>query len=114
MPNSGNGRGPGSLPPVGTRGSGPLEAAEASEPSAPAEPAEAAGASAVAGSPTAAIAADLASGAIDAATARARLIEQAVRAQLPPGASPALLAAIRAEVEDLLRDDPVLERLLRP
>jgi hypothetical protein len=67
------------------------------------------------GSPvTHAIAADLASGAIDGATARARLIEHAVRAQLPPDASPATIAAVRAEVEELLRDDPVLEELLRP
>jgi hypothetical protein len=70
----------------------------------------------VAGSPlsTDAIAADLASGAIDPATARARLIEHAVQSQLPSDADPAMVAAIRAEVEALLADSPLLEQLLRP
>lgn len=122
MPNSGNGEGPGSLRPVGRRSSGspsPSEAVGAAGGPAPTEATTAApaatAASPVAGSPlTEAIAEALGSGAIDPQTARARLIEHAVRAQLPPDASPATIAAIRAEVEDLLRHDPVLEQLLRP
>jgi hypothetical protein len=120
MPNSGNGPGP--LRPVGNRGAGsltPSEAAGAAGASAPAEAAgaaqEATAAAPVAGSPpTEAIASALASGAIDPETARAQLIDQAVRSQLPHDASPATVAAIRAEVEALLRNDPLLEQLLRP
>jgi hypothetical protein len=61
---------------------------------------------------TDAIAEALASGAIDAAEARAQLIEQAVRAQLPAGADPALAAELTAEVAALLEADPLLEALL--
>ncbi|MCX4245857.1 hypothetical protein [Paraliomyxa miuraensis] len=61
-----------------------------------------------------AIASGLAAGNLDLPAARSQLIERAVRAQLPPNASPATIAAIRAEVEALLHDDPRLERLLRP
>lgn len=61
-----------------------------------------------------AIASALSSGAIDAAEAKARLIDEAVRAQLPEGTDPAVVAAVRAEIEALLANDPVLEDLLRP
>lgn len=61
-----------------------------------------------------AIASALGSGAIDAAEAKARLIDEAVRAQLPEGTDPAIVEAVRAEVEALLAGDPVLEDLLRP
>jgi hypothetical protein len=122
MPNSGNGAGPGSLRPVVRRGSGSLtgsDAAPAAEGPGPAEgtgsPPPAPRTGAVAGSRiTEAIAAGLAHGTLDGATARAQLIEHAVRAQLPPDASPATIAAVRAEVEALLRDDPLLDELLRP
>ena len=120
MPNSGNGPGP--LRPVGSRGAGALTPSDAAGAAGAAAPAEGAGAAQgasraapVGGSPlTEAIASALASGAIDPETARAQLIDHAVRSQLPHDAPPATVAAIRAEVEALLRDDPVLERLLRP
>jgi hypothetical protein len=56
----------------------------------------------------------LAAGTLDAETAKARLIEEAVAAQLPPGTDPARAAELRAEVAALLEADPVLARLLRP
>ena len=61
---------------------------------------------------TEAITSALASGAIDAAEAKARLIDEAVRAQLPEGADPATVAAVREEVEAVLAGDPTLEALL--
>jgi hypothetical protein len=61
-----------------------------------------------------AVAEALAAGAIDADQARAQIIEQMVRAQLPAGSDPALVAEVRAEVEALLEGDPLLESLLRP
>jgi hypothetical protein len=73
----------------------------------------AASGSAAALASTDAIADALANGAIDAAEARAQLIEQSVRAQLPTGADPALVAEVRAQVEALLQGDPLLESLLR-
>ena len=63
---------------------------------------------------TDAIADALATGAIDAAEARAALIEQVVRAQVPAGADPAFVAELQAEVAALLESDPLLEALLRP
>jgi hypothetical protein len=75
------------------------------------------GAAAVGGaevSDPAAIADALASGAIDAQTARAQLIDAAVASQLPADASPALAASVRAEVEAMLAGNPTLEALLRP
>jgi hypothetical protein len=62
---------------------------------------------------TEAIATALSTGAIDAAEAKARLIDEAVRAQLPEGTDPAIVAAVRAEVEAMLTNDPLLEDLLR-
>ena len=120
MPNSGNGPGP--LRPVGSRGTRSLTPSEGAGAAGTAPGAEgvasaqgAAAAAPVPGSPIAdAIASALASGEIDPQTARKRLIEHAVQSQLPHDASPAMVAAIRAEVEDVLQDDPVLERLLRP
>ncbi len=60
-----------------------------------------------------AVAAALGAGTIDSAQAKAQLIDQALRSQLPPGADPATVAALRAQVEALLANDPVLEDLLR-
>ena len=59
------------------------------------------------------IAQALAAGTIDADVAKAQLIDQAVGAQIPPGASAELVAEIRAELTALLEADPVLEQLLR-
>lgn len=119
MPNSGNGDPTDPLRAVGGRGAGPLLPTERPAAAAPAhastatQGAKAAGS--VARSPeTEAIASALASGAIDPDTARAQLIEHAVRAQLPPDAAPATVAAVRAEVEALLGGNPLLEQLLRP
>ncbi len=63
---------------------------------------------------TAAISQDLATGAIDASEARARLIDEAVRSQLPEGADPALIEQVRSEVAALLASDPILDTLLDP
>lgn len=63
---------------------------------------------------TDAIAQALATGAIDASEAKAQLIDEVVRTQLPAGADPALVAEVRAEVEALLAADPILEKLLTP
>lgn len=60
------------------------------------------------------VVADLAAGRIDAAAARARLVDEAVAAQVGPGADPALIAEIRAQVEALLDNDPTLAALLSP
>ena len=59
------------------------------------------------------VASELASGAIDGEQATARLIEQAVRAQLPPDAEAAAIQALTSEVEALLAADPTLNALLR-
>jgi hypothetical protein len=87
-------------------------AAEAAEGSRGAAAVEGVGESGRAGGAEA-IASALSSGAIDAAEAKARLIDEAVRAQLPEGTDPAVIEAVRAEVEALLAGDPVLEDLLR-
>lgn len=63
---------------------------------------------------TEAIAQALASGAISAEEAKARLIDEAVRSQLPADADPALVESVRAEVEASLYGDPTLARLLSP
>jgi hypothetical protein len=60
-----------------------------------------------------AISQDLATGAIDGAGARARIIDRTVPRQLPAQVDPELLERIRAEVELLLEADPTLARLLR-
>lgn len=60
-----------------------------------------------------AISEDLATGAIDPATARTRLIERSVSGQLPASVDPALVERIRAEVDCLLEADPTLARLLK-
>lgn len=122
MPNSGNGDPTDPLRAVGGRSTGPVSHPETITPSDAAAPADGSTAAqattqaaSVAGSPeTDAIAAALASGAIDPQTARAQLIELAVRARLPHDASPATISAVRAEVEALLVGNPLLERLLRP
>lgn len=56
----------------------------------------------------------LAAGEIDAVEAQRRLIESVVAEQLPSDASPELEAAIRAEVEAMLADDPTMRALLTP
>lgn len=122
MPNSGNGDPTDPLPPVGSGGAQPLAPGgapagsdRAAEVSGSGGPEAAQAAESVAGSPDPdAIASALASGALDPRTARAQLIDRAVRAQLPRDATPETVAAIRAEVEALLGDDPVLEQLLQP
>lgn len=60
-----------------------------------------------------AIADALATGAIDGDEARAALIAAAVQAHLPADVDPILLSRIRADVEAMLADDPVLAELLR-
>ena len=62
---------------------------------------------------TDAIADALEAGAIDAEAARARLIEDALAAHLPADADPAVVEAVRADIEAALADDPTLDRLLR-
>jgi hypothetical protein len=61
----------------------------------------------------AAIADALAAGAIDGDEARAALIAEAVQAHLPADADPILVSRIRADVEAMLADDPVIAELLR-
>jgi len=58
------------------------------------------------------ITAGLESGAIDAAQAKAALIEQALAAHLPPDADAALVAEVRADLEAALANDPTLTSLL--
>jgi len=86
----------------------------------PAGVVEATGADAVAAveiveaSGTEAIAEALRSGEITPAQAQERLIDQVVLAQLGPDAPEALVEQVRAEVTELLRDDPTLQALLSP
>lgn len=75
--------------------------------------AEVGGVGAVAADPIAAIGDALATGAIDPETARSRLIDAVVAAQMPAGADPAVWQEIRADVEALLAGDPNLMALLR-
>lgn len=74
---------------------------------------EVAAVGAVAADPIASINDALATGAIDADTARSRLIDAVVASQMPPGADPAVWQAIRAEVEALVAGDPTIADLLR-
>jgi hypothetical protein len=113
------------IPPVRLRASAqPLERTKAADGAAAAEGteaiAEAAASTAVepaegAGAPSGidAIAQALASGSLDVEQARAALVADAVRAHLPADADPALVSRIRAEVEAMLTDDPVIAELLR-
>ena len=87
----------------------PEAGAEVSE-VAQADPADPAGAIAEVGE-DAAIAEALASGALDPAAARERLILEVAREQLPD-ASPEAVAALAAEMSQLLADDPTLADLL--
>ena len=59
------------------------------------------------------VAAALDAGRIDAEQARAALIEQAIAEQLGPGADPALVAELRADLQAALADDPTIAALLR-
>ena len=43
-----------------------------------------------------------------------QLIDAAVRTRVPPDASPEAVAAIRAEVEALLGENPLIQQWLRP
>lgn len=116
MPNSGDTDGSDPLGRVSGSGSiGASQAVEAAE-SPSVEAAEALDAASAAAGPDSpqAIAQALASGDIDGPTAQARLIEAAVRARMPPDASPQAISAVRAEVEALVGSDPILEQLLRP
>jgi len=63
--------------------------------------------------PTASVAEALATGAIDGDAALRALVDHATAAVLGPAADPAQVAAVRAEVEALLADDPTLASLLR-
>ena len=83
--------------------------AAAADAAAPVDPAPDVGAL---GGPDA-VAHALATGAIDPAQARAALIDDAVAAHLQVDADPLFVSRIRAEVEALLADDPVLAELLR-
>lgn len=74
------------------------------------------GVEAVAGaesSPLDAVAAALAAGELDAASALDAIVATVVAEQLPPGASTAEAEALTAQVSELLRDDPTLGALLR-
>jgi hypothetical protein len=55
----------------------------------------------------------LAAGEIPTTRARAALIDEVVRAQLPAHAGPELVDRIRQQVNALLENDPTLQRLLR-
>ena len=89
------------------------EVGEVGEVKASAELAGTAAVEAVKADPVAAISEALATGAIDAETARVQLVEAIVAAQMPAGADPALWSEIRAEVEALLAGDPTIADLLR-
>jgi hypothetical protein len=56
--------------------------------------------------------AGLASGALDADSARATLVDAVLAAQLPPGLPPAVVADMRADLEAALVADPTLRALL--
>lgn len=62
---------------------------------------------------TEAIAEALAAGTIDVEAATRELVAQSVASALGPGADPASIAALAAEVEALLAGDPTLADLLR-
>ena len=113
MPNSGSQDPTDPLSRVGAPGSvtpsETVDAADAASESTGIDGSEAAGAP----DSTDAVAQALANGAIDPETARARLIDAAVRARMPQASSEAI-AAVRAEVEALVGSDPILDRLLRP
>lgn len=117
MPNSGSTDPPDPLGPIGS--DGPQALSQAPSPAEiPAtdgtEPVRGAAPADLGPTDTEAIASALGRGALDPQSARAQLIDQAVRAQLPPDAAPETIAAIRAEVEAMMAGDPVLEHLLRP
>jgi len=62
---------------------------------------------------SAAITDALITGAIDAETAKSRLIDAIVASVLPPGASTSLIAELRADVAAMLLHNPQLDDLLR-
>ena len=118
MPNSGSGDPTDPLEPVGPGRSEALTPSDgAAGPGAiegPRAASSAIAADRVEGASAEAIASALSAGTIDAPTARAQLIDRAVRSRLPADASPEAIAAICAEVEALLGGDPLLDGLLRP
>jgi hypothetical protein len=79
-----------------------------------AAPTDASGAATAVGNPLAAIAEALQTGRLTPIEARGKLVETIVRAQLSKDADPALVEEVRAEVEELLGDDPTLAGLLEP
>lgn len=89
------------------------EVGEVGEVKASAEVAGTAAIEAVKADPVAAVSEALATGAIDAETARVQLVDAIVASQMPAGADPALWSEVRAEVEALLAGDPTLADLLR-
>lgn len=91
------------------QGAAPVDAAAPTEATAAVERVEAPQIDAVAR-----VAESLATGAIDADAALRALIDATASSVLGPGADPAALAAVRAEVEALLAGDPTLASLLRP
>ncbi len=87
---------------------GPAEVGE----TAPTDPTGSAGA--VASNADVAVARALSTGAVSSEQARAQLIDEVVRARLPPDADLELVEQVRTEVEALLADDPTLAALLDP
>lgn len=90
------------------QGADPVGEIDTAAPAQGAQPIDAAGRT-----DAAEVATALANGSIDAATAKAQLIDAAVRDALPIDADPATVAAVRAEVEGIFAADPVLADLLR-
>ncbi len=64
--------------------------------------------------PTAAIAQALRAGHMTLVEARRALVDMVVAEQLPPDADPALIDAVRTEVDEILQEDPALAELLDP
>jgi len=60
------------------------------------------------------ISAGLAAGSLSPAEAQSMLIDRVVAAQLPEGASPAVVASVQSEVAAALANDPLLAALLDP
>ena len=114
---SGNGPGGGSpIDGIGAGGAKPVHSVESTEAVSGADSVEAVDSTEAvsAAGPTDALAEALAAGSIDPQTARAQLIDQVVRAQLPENAPAELVEDVRADVEALLVGDPTLQRLLQP
>ena len=93
----------------------PPKAAQAAQGAEQAQASAAAGqAQAVDADPTAAIAEALRTGQMTLVEARRALVDMVVSEQLPADADPALIDAVRAEVDEILQADPALAELLDP